>query len=114
MPASNRMMIRKLQDAINMHGGQILIDKAQFFSQEQNRAITIFKVCTPKNDGTKRKNVLFDTPSQIQVVLFLRDYWYAMNGMEIPTDNEQWNEVKRAKGISFETTEERKEDSADG
>lgn len=99
MPTSNKTMIHKLQTAINQHGGLILLDKAQFFSEDQNRPITIYKVCT--RTATKKKEVLFDTTSQIQVVLYLRDYWYWMNNKEIPTDNEMWNEVKKQKGIVF-------------
>ena len=100
MPASNVSMIHKLQTAINTRGGLILIDKAQFYSDEQQRPVSIYKICT-RDEGTRRKRVLFKTPSQIQVVLFLRDYWYWMNGKEIPTDNEQWNEIKRTNGIVF-------------
>ena len=43
----------------------------------------------------KHKNVeLFKSTSQIQIVLFLRDFWFEINGWEIPTDNEQWNAIK--------------------
>lgn len=100
MPASNKAMIHKLQTAINQHGGIILLDKAQFYSNDQQRPITIYKVCT-KNFSTNKKEVLFDTTSQIQVVLYLRDYWYWMSDKEIPTDNETWNKVKKEKGIVF-------------
>ena len=31
----------------------------------------------------------------IQILLFLRDYWFEMNGWDIPTDNEMWNEIKQ-------------------
>lgn len=99
-------MINKLQTAINNNGGIILIDKAQFFSDDQQRPITIYKVCTRKPE-TRKKEVLFDTTSMIQVVLYLRDYWYNMTGQEIPTDNEQWNEIKRQKNIVFDSGERR-------
>lgn len=102
MPASNKTMIHKLQTAINQNGGRILFNTIQFFSEQQDRPITIYKICEPgPKKGAKRK-VLFETPSQIQVVLYLRDYWYNMNGQEIPIDNEEWNNIKKAKGIVFE------------
>ena len=98
MPASNKTMIHKLQTAINQNGGKILINTIQFFSEEQNRPITLYKICEPGKVKGSRRRMLFDTPSQLQVVLFLRDYWYNMNNMEIPTDNPEWEEVKKKKG----------------
>ena len=103
MSASNRVMIHKLQTAINNNGGIILLDKAQFFSDDQQRPITIYKVCTRK--ANRKKEVLFDSTSMIQIVLYLRDYWYWMQNKEIPTDNEMWNEVKKQKGIVFSKKE---------
>ena len=105
MPVSNKSMIHKLQTAINTHGGLILIDKAQFYSDDQQRPVSVYKICT-RNESSKKKHVLFKTSSQIQIVLYLRDYWYWMNGREIPTDNEQWNEVKRVNGVVFSKQEE--------
>lgn len=105
MPASNRTMIHKLQTAINQNGGCILLDRVQFYSEEQDRPISLYKISTPGeigNNGKRKKDVLFTTPSQIQVVLFLRDYWYNMQGKEIPTDNEMWEQIKKEKGIIFE------------
>lgn len=98
MAVSNRTMIHKLQTAINNNGGIILIDRVQFYSKEQNRPVSSYKICTKVAD---RKQTLFKTSSQIQVVLFLRDYWFMMNGWEIPTDNEMWNEIKKVNGIQF-------------
>lgn len=98
MPASNRTMIHKLQTAINQNGGVILIDRVQFYSKEQQRPISYYKICTKV---ANRKQLLFKTSSQIQVVLFLRDYWFNMRGLEIPTDNEMWNEIKKVNGIQF-------------
>lgn len=105
MPASNKTMIHKLQTAINMNGGCILIDKVQFFSEEQNRPISLYKISTPgevMKSGRRKKDVLFMTPSQIQVVLYLRDYLYWLQGKEIPTDNEMWEKIKKEKSIIFE------------
>jgi hypothetical protein len=37
----------------------------------------------------------------IQIVLFLRDVWYTIQGEEIPTDNEMWEAVKANKHIDY-------------
>ena len=101
MATSNKQMIHKLQTAINNHGGCILLDKSQFFSEDQNRPITIYKVCT-KSAGATKKQLLFKTSSQIQIVLYLRDYWFTMQGKELPKSNEMWNDIKEKQGIKFD------------
>ena len=104
MPASNVSMIRRLQEAINRKGGKILLDKYQFFSEEQQRPISVYRIARSIFNDEKGKNVrenLFETTSQIQVVLYLRDYWYTMNGTELPTDNETWNDIREKKGLKF-------------
>lgn len=108
MPASNKTMIHKLQAAINGKGERLLIDKSQFYSNDQDRPITLYRVSRSVFDAEKGKNKkekLFETASQIQIVLFLRDYWYSITGQEIPTDNETWNKIKEKQGIVFEVRE---------
>lgn len=97
--ASNSVMIHKLQQAINLNGGRILYSTSQFYSGEQDRPVTMYVIKQGVLDETtnKIKSVeLFKTTSQIQVVLFLRDFWFTMNGWEVPTDNEKWNKIKSA------------------
>ena len=94
---SNTTMIKKLRSAINLKGERLLYNTSEFFSEEEQRAITIYsikkQVWNPKLQ--KNKNIeLFHSTSQIQIVLFLRDYWYNLNGMELPTDNEKWNKIR--------------------
>ena len=94
-------MIHKLQNAINGKGYKLLYNKTQFYSEQQNRPVTqytIKQVVEAEDTATNKKHhyiELFKTCSQIQIVLFLRDFWYDINGWEVPTDNEQWNEAKR-------------------
>lgn len=98
MPASNSTMIHKLQQAINQNFGEkILYNKTQFYSERQDRPVTLYilKKAVWDDDHKRNKNIeLFSTTSQIQTVLFLRDLWYELNGWEIPTDNEEWNKAK--------------------
>ena len=94
---SNTPMIKKLRSAINLKGERLLYNTSEFYSEEQNRTVTIYtikkQVWNPKLQ--KNKNIeLFHSTSQIQIVLFLRDYWYTLNGMELPTDNEKWNKIR--------------------
>ena len=103
MPASNRTMIHKLQNAINSSGGKILYEKAQFFSQDQDRPVSIYKIshAVESSPGKTKKEKLFESTSMIQIVLYLRDVWYTIQGQEIPTDNESWEAVKANKHIDY-------------
>ena len=92
-------MIHRLQNAINQKfDDTILYNKQQWYSEEQKRPVTsyVIKKAIWDNDAGKYKNIeLFRSYSQIQIVLFLRDYWYQLNGREIPHNNEKWEQAKQ-------------------
>ena len=87
---------RKLQSAINgLAGDKILLNSKQWYHKDRQKAVTQYIVLRTKEENGKKVNEeLFRTYSQIQMVLFLRDYWYILNGWEVPTDNLEWEEVK--------------------
>lgn len=90
MPSSNSTMIWKLQVALNSKGLRILCNRSQFFSDQQNRPVTIYKISQSiKNETTGKNNhvELFSSASEIQIVLFMRNLWYAVNGKPIPPTN---------------------------
>ena len=88
MPSSNSVMMWKLQRGLNSRGLRILCNRSQFYSEEQKRPVTIYKISQSRPAGDKIRHVeLFSTPSEIQAVLFLRNLWYSLNGMEIPKTN---------------------------
>ena len=96
---SNRQMIKKLQTAINQNfGKKITYNKTQFYSDKQDRPVTIYiiKQCIYDEDRNRNRYIeLFSSCSQLQIVLFLRDMWYELNGWEVPTDNEDWTKAKQ-------------------
>lgn len=97
--ASNSVMIRKLQTALNNRGMRIMYTTSQFYSLNENRPITTYHIKQAVWDENKEKFVnmeLFKSTSQIQIVLFLRDLWYSINGKEVPQNNEVWNEKKNS------------------
>lgn len=99
MPASNRVMIKKLQSAINTRfNGRLLINRTQWYSDREDRPVTTWVIRKAVWNDTKQRNdniELFKSTSEIQIVLFLRDYWYELNGWEVPTDNKQWLAAKQ-------------------
>ncbi len=95
--ASTLTLAHKLQRAINSKGGKILLNTNQFYSTDMNNTVTVYVIKQAYFDEVteKTKSIeLFKTTSQIQVVFFLRDFWCEMNGIPIPTDNEEWNKIK--------------------
>ena len=95
--ASNTVNIHKLQTAINGKGYNILYSTSQFYSFKQDRPVTVYQLrrAVWDEDTQKSKSIeLFKSTSQLQILLFLRDYWYEINGWEVPTDNEMWNKAK--------------------
>lgn len=90
-------MIHNLQKALNLRGMRIMYSTSQFYSEQQDRPVTIYHIKQAVYDSGKQKFVnqeLFNSTSQIQIVLFLRDLWYTINGKELPTDNEKWNAIR--------------------
>ena len=97
--ASNFMkMARKLQGAINIKFGiNLLLNTNQWYHNDKKMFINVYSVKQSVFDEEKHKNVvteLFVTYSQIQLVLFMRDLWYELNGWQLPTDNPIWEELK--------------------
>lgn len=97
---SNSVNIHKLQQALNSKGCKLLYSTSQFWSNEENRPIKMYKIeqaIIDEETGKNKKIKLFETSSQIQIVLFLRDMWNEINGLPEDTSNEYWNEIKRKK-----------------
>ena len=91
--------IKKLQKAININFDyKLLINKTQFYSDKSNKIVEmlVVKKAVWDSDKQKMRNIeLFSSTSDVQIVLFLRDLWYELNGWEVPTDNEIWNKAKQ-------------------
>lgn len=95
---TNLAMIRKLQMGINntFPEERITYNTTQFYSNDQKRMITLYIIKKTIVSDTEKNQylTLFKAASQLQVVMFMRDYWYLLNGWELPTDNEVWNEIR--------------------
>ena len=98
--ASYARLAKRLQSAINQRAGaKLLINTQQWYSKDKGRTVTSYVIRQEIEDNKSRRTMeLFRTYSQVQMVLWLRDYWYEMNGWEIPTDNETWEGVKAQYG----------------
>ena len=104
--ASNIKTIKKLQMAINTYCDfKILYQTSQFYSPSQKRPVTKYilrkAVINPETLKNETEEI-FSTYSQLQVILYLRDLWYLINGNELPTDNELWQAIKEKNNITYE------------
>lgn len=100
----NRNMIKKLQTAINQRfGEQLLYERRQFYSTKEKRPINTYVIKKAiYNPKTHRQESieLYKSSSQIQTILYLRDYWFELNEWEIPIDNPEWNMIKVKEGLT--------------
>ena len=97
MPAGQTRTIKKLQQALQFEGELILITTSQFYSMEKHTTVTRYHVKKQIQSGEKFKSSqveLFSSCSQIQITLFLRDYYYEVKGYEVPHDNQIWEQAK--------------------
>lgn len=100
--------IKKLQNAINdTYNKHIVINKQQYYVEKDGKIaeIIVVKQAYVDKNGRTKYNEIFSSGSDVAIVLFLRDYWYELNGWEVPDDNETWNETKR----KYKARQERKQ-----
>lgn len=99
MAGGQTQTIKKLQQALQFEGELILITTTQFWSVDKHKTVTryhIKKQVQSGDDKNKSTQVeLFSACSQIQITLFLRDYYYGIKGYEIPHDNPIWEAAKK-------------------
>ena len=92
--------IKKLQRAINVKvEDKLLINKSQIYHPDTDKMVELIYIKKAVWDAEKQRSKyieLFHSASDVQIVLYLRDYWYELNGWDIPMDNEDWNKAKKA------------------
>lgn len=96
--AGQTRTIKKLQMALLMQGELILISTSQFYSVDKRKTVTryhIKKQVQLENKNKSSQVELFNSCSQIQITLFLRDYYYEIMGYEVPHDNPIWEAAKK-------------------
>lgn len=96
--AGQTRTIKKLQQALQFEGELILITTSQFFSMEKRTTVTRYHIKKQIQSEEKHKSSqveLFSSCSQIQITLFLRDYYYEVKGYEVPHDNPIWEAAKQ-------------------
>lgn len=97
MSASNNKMISKLRNALNLRGHKIAITKTEVFLQNKVFPSTLYTIKKAEYNAQTGKNKykeLFKTFAEIQVVLYLRDYWYILNNEPLPEADDKWEAIR--------------------
>jgi hypothetical protein len=108
MAGSYLRTAKKLQTACRkLFGVKLLINQRQWYSDRKKMAMTVYSVTRLDIDSNEKRihTELFKTYSQVQLVLFMRDYWYQLNGWEVPKDNPVWEAMKDQYAKEHKTTE---------
>lgn len=95
--AGQTRTIKKLQQALQIEGELILITTSQFYSIDKHKIVTRYHIKKQIQSEEKNRSSqveLFSSCSQIQIALFLRDYYYEVKGYEVPHDNPIWEAAK--------------------
>lgn len=97
MASRYQTMAKRLQAACNNNfDSRILISREQFYSMQQERPVTFFVItkAIPTGDNNRPRYIeLFSSASEISIVKYMRDYWFDLNGWEIPKDK-HWEKEK--------------------
>lgn len=91
-----RKTVFTLQLALNSKNQKILCSTEQWYSKDRG-AMNMYVVSKARWNPEKGRNenvLLFKAYKQVFQVLFLRDYWYYLTGVDIPRDNPMWDEYK--------------------
>ena len=97
MSKAQTQTIKKLQQALQFEGELILITTSQFYSMDKHKTVTRYHIKKQIQSDERNKSSqveLFSSCSQIQITLFLRDYYYEVKGYEVPHDNPIWEQAK--------------------
>lgn len=108
MSANQSRLIRRLQKACNVKfDAHLCYNVTQWYSDIHKREINRYILTRDYTNeaGKHAKEELFATYSLLQMLFFIRDYWYMLNGIELPTDNEIWNEKRKGTILANGTTE---------
>ena len=116
MGVNLRKMTYTLQSALNTRGQRILCNTEQWYSEDRG-AMNMYVVAKSQvnaEKGKKENIQLFKAYKQVYAVLFLRDYWYWLNGIPIPRDNPMWDEYKDSHPVVMETIQKYAVEDSDG
>lgn len=88
--------INRLIQALNTKGHDLLYNRKQFMGVEgMPHNLYVLSKGVWNSEKSRYDTVdIYKTTSTVRMVLFLRDMWYIENGLELPTDNEMWNQIR--------------------
>lgn len=94
--ADINVSIQKLLKALNLKGEMLLYSKKQFMGKEgqPHNLYTISKAVWDADRQKYGSTEIYKSTSTVRIALYLRDMWFSVNGWDLPTDNEMWNQIR--------------------
>lgn len=88
---------KKLISALNARGYQLITTTREFMGKEgQPHKYYIINKAVWNDTKHKYDSIeIYAATSMVRIVLYLRDMWYIENNIELPTDQAQWNQIRK-------------------
>lgn len=96
--ATNLMQTsKKLIQALNSRGHKYTMSVKQFIGKEgqPHNMYCISKATWNEEKLRYSHDEVYSATSMVRITLYLRDLWYKENNWELPTDQPQWNTIRK-------------------
>ncbi len=97
MAANLMQTSKKLIKALNSRGHKYTMSVKQFMGKE-GQPHNMYSISKAMWNDEKLKyshEEVYSSTSMVRITLFLRDLWFKENNWELPTDQPQWNAVRK-------------------
>ena len=88
---------KKLVKALNSRGYTVTYGSKEFMAKDGTiHNMNMLYIVTYNEEKNRYDSTpIYSTPSLVRLVMYLRDFWYIINGQELPTDQELWNKLRQ-------------------
>lgn len=88
---------KKLMKALNSRGFIVTYGRREFMGRDNTiHNMNMLYLLSYNEEKHKYESTpIYSTPSQVRLVMYLRDFWYIIEGKELPTDQELWNKLRQ-------------------
>ena len=88
---------KKFVKALNSRGYTVTYGSREFMAKDNKiHNMNMLYLVTYNSEKQKyESSPLYSTPSLVRLVIYLRDFWYIINDLELPTDQELWNSIRQ-------------------
>ena len=87
---------KKFVKALNSRGYCVTYGSREFMAKDNKiHNMNMLYLVQWNEEKQKYESMpLYSTPSLVRLVMYLRDFWFIINDMELPDDQLLWNELR--------------------